>query len=145
MHPGTLAVVIGVVHSKFIGCAYSSVCIDIRSEIGFDTHCILDSDLIGSADRYLMSPSTSEYLFAIDIRPSEECITIITNTSSSSSSSRSSSDYRNPLWCVGYNSSTIDLVPSTILIGERIYSGNVTYVGPSANTTISARLLIFDV
>ena len=135
MHPGTLAVVIGVVHSKFIGCAYSSVCIDIRSEIGFDTHCILDSDLIGSADRYLMSPSTSEYLFAIDIRPSEECITI-TNTSSS--------DYRNPLWCVGYNSSTIDLVPSTILIGERIYSGNVTYVGPSANTTISTRLLIFD-
>jgi hypothetical protein len=45
---------------------------------------------------------------------------------------------------VGYNSSTIDLVPSTILIGERIYSGNVTYVGPSANTTISTRLLIFD-
>lgn len=138
MHPGTLAVVIGVVHSKFIGCAYSSVCIDIRSEIGFDTHCILDRDLVGSADRYLMSPSTSEYLFAIDIRPSEECITS-TNTSSSSSS-----DYRNPLWCVGYNSSTIDLFPSTILIGERIYSGNVTYVGPSANTTISTRLLIFD-
>ena len=141
MHPGTLAVVIGVMHSKYIGCAYSSsVCIDIKSDLGIiiDTHCILDSDLAGSADRYLMSPSISKYLFAIDIRPSEECIT------SSSSSSSSSSDYKNPLWCIGYNSSTIDLVPSTILIGERIYSGNVTYVGPPANTTISTRLLIFD-
>jgi len=125
----TIAVLIGVIHSDFINCAFSSVCIDIRNDIGTDTHCILDSDLLGSADRYILSPSLSEHLFAIDIRSSEDCF---------------NSEYKNPLWCIGFNNSMIELFPTTIHAEEQIFSDNLSYVSPSPNTTLTARLLIFE-
>ena len=140
----TSAVVIGVLHRDVLQAAYNSVgvsVLNVRNNQYLETHWITDSDLRGSAKRYLdasasgrgsnaaSSMANSDSLFAIDFRPPGKC---------------EGSAY--PQWCVEFQEDSLaqlGVVPYLIL-GERVYAAGETAIGPCVNETIGAELLVFS-
>ena len=129
----TAAVLIGIIHSKYMKTAYSSAGVDLRSGAKYlETHWFLE-DLEGSAARYLPSDPLVEYLFAIDIYYTGGCAS-------------GKGIASNPQWCIEYNQSSVIAHPATyLMIGERVYSVEKTYLVSAANTTIGCELLNFRI
>jgi hypothetical protein len=125
---GSYAVAIGIQHVDVIGAAYNSVGVDVVNGYGtiFSSQWFIDSDLRGSASRYISSNPQHENLFAIDFRPPNEC--------------------NDSPFCVEFNYSSLrfDEQSFYLWICERVYSVEKTQVGPAYNKTIGARLLIFE-
>ena len=137
LQPTTAAVIIGVQHATVIGAAYSSVGLDLESAITgevLETHWFLDSDMIGSAKRYLPADTpqdVSDAFFAIDMLPHGECSKVPEEEAK---------------WCFEFGSWTSMNIASKrpyLIPGERIYSVAETTVGPAANATLTAHVLVF--
>ena len=132
----TAVVVIGVLHSKVIGAAYSSAGVDVISaKTGqvSSTQWFLDADLEGSATRFFdeatVNCSDAELLFAFEVLPPGGCRSVDSTTAK---------------WCVEFNATAATVATPIVSGGERIYSLESTGIGPDADKTLAAHLLIFN-
>jgi len=135
----TAVVLIGVQHTPVQQATYSSIGVDlvnVYTGAVYETHWFLDSDLIGSAQRYLpadTSPAISNALFAIDVLPYGACASVPANEAK---------------WCYEFGEwadKQVKIKFPIILMGERVYSLKATLIGPAANVTLSSRVLVFNV
>lgn len=132
-HAGTI---IGVNHKLTLDCAYFVVALNVGLVKGkeiLQTVWLLDSDLTGSAMRYLPyapqtieNPKVFESLIAIDVFPAGGCRT-----------------HRHPQWCIELNETVQDHA-SVLVPLERVYSVKETAIGPDANTTIPPTMMLFQ-
>lgn len=137
LQPNTAAVIIGVQHTSVIGAAYSSVGLDLQSLSSGDvleTHWFLDTDMIGSARRYLPADTPVEIadsFYAIDMLPHGGCASVPEDEAK---------------WCFEFGpwtQATVALKRPVLIAGERIYSLAATTVGPAANETLTSHVLVF--
>lgn len=132
----TSAVVIGVLHKDVLNAAYNSVGVSVMNVLNskyLETHWIVDTDLRGSAERYLSGSgivdTDADSLFAIDFMPPGKC---------------EGSSF--PQWCVEFNATSmarVGVIPYLIL-GERVYAVGDTMIGPLASEMIGTELLVFS-
>lgn len=134
----TAVVLIGIQHTPIQRATYSSIGVDLLNLVTghvHETHWFLDSDLIGSAQRYLPADTSQDIanaMFAIDVLPYGACAKVPVNEVK---------------WCYEFGKwtdSEIKVKFPFVVLGERIYCLNDTLIGPAANVTLSSRVIVFN-
>ena len=128
----TGAVVIGVLHRDVLPALYNSVGVSVMNIYTgqySESHWLMDTDLFGSAHRYL-NDAVAGSLYAVDFMPPGKCKGV-----------------EEPQWCIEFNSSSMPHIGHNpyLILGERIYGVVETKVGPSENSTLGTELLVFSV
>ena len=143
--PDTYAVVFGVIHSETINTAYSEVTVGVENVLtGVVLQTIAfneDPKLIGSAHRYLGGDSAAaqrvaaavgaesadpSLLYAVDIKVEGGC-----------------SDPAQAAYCFEIEDKYAHKKVAIMLLGTRSYAVQATGLGPDANATVPAQMLIF--